>query len=220
MITIDSFNIKQELFEGDLCYLDGYGKRMWTVIGSSKIKTSLFGVTTEDLTYYLECVFTGQEIVGLQEDAILICRAKDSYEFLRDYDGNIPESEFELDFNEKDIDYEAEWERVDVTNFANTIREISELDLVNSPKENIKKEENIMSNNDNGTRRLTAAEIRKKREREPSYDYPGTIDGLLDRLNDLNSQKEILGDSVDEDLLLEIELVHEDLKDKHQEMNR
>lgn len=215
MITIDSFNIKQELFAGDLCYLDGYGKRMWEVIGLSKVKTELFGAITEDLTYYLECVFTGEEVIGLQEDSILICRAKDSYEFLRDYNGNIPEDALDID----GIDYEEEWERVDVTDFANIVREIFEIKPVKSFKELVE-EERKMNNNDNETRRLTVAEIRAKRERESSYDYPDTIDGLLDRLNDLNLQKEILGASVDEDLLLEIELVYEDLKDKQEKLKR
>lgn len=231
MITIDSFNIKQELFEGDLCYIDGYGKRIWEVIGLTKMKTQIHGAEKEDLTYYLRCILTGEEIMGMQEDSVLICRSKDAFSFIRDYYGNIPVTEFNFEdeeSKEESIDYDSVWERVDVTDLANSIQKAPEVDIGALEvditalfEEIIRKGEGTMTNN-NDSRRLTAAEIRKKRDREPSYKYPDTVDGLLDRLIDLESEKDVyenvLKESVDEDLLLEIELIHEELEEKRKEM--
>lgn len=224
MIIIDSFNIRQELYKGDLCYIDGYGKRIWEVIGLSKIKTEIHNTETEDLTYYLECILTGEEIIGLQEDSVLICRSKEAFSFIKDYYGNIPASEFsfEDELHEEAIDYESEWKRIDITDIQASFKKAF-VDSKNLFEGVVRKGEKI-SMNSNENKRLTASNIRMKQERKPAYKYPDTIDGLLDRLNDLNSQKDVyenvLKETVDEDLLLEIEIVYEELKDKQEKMKQ
>ncbi|MGG0667885.1 hypothetical protein ABE073_05065 [Lederbergia citrisecunda] len=78
------FNIDINFFEGDLCSVDGYGHLIWEVerfAPSFEVKGGK--VVDEYITYTLQNVHTGEDIIAFEEDLSLICRAKDAIDYIR-----------------------------------------------------------------------------------------------------------------------------------------
>lgn len=78
------FNINLNIFEGDLCRVDGYGHLVWEVIEfSPTFNVKHKRVVSEYIDYTLKNVYSGEEIFACEEDLSLICRAKDALNYIR-----------------------------------------------------------------------------------------------------------------------------------------
>lgn len=79
--------MKQTLHSGDLCVIEGYGNRVWEVIGYTFEKSYMEGDFYEEIIYNLACVMTSEWTIGIQEDVQLVCRAKYAIHYIRQLNG-------------------------------------------------------------------------------------------------------------------------------------
>lgn len=87
------FNVDLNFFEGDLCRIRGYGNLTWKVIGFTPSVEILHGKEVDkNVIYTFENVFTGEDIIALEEDLILVCKAKYASEYIKQLndDGSPP----------------------------------------------------------------------------------------------------------------------------------
>lgn len=87
-----SFKMKQTLFYGDLCVVDGYRNRVWEVTGFTLEQSHDHNQVTEAIVYNLSCVMTPEWTVEEQSDVTLVCKQKYAFQFVKelDIDGEIP----------------------------------------------------------------------------------------------------------------------------------
>lgn len=136
------FNMKQLLFYGDLCYVQGYGNSTWEVVGYTFEWSFLDGKVEEEIIYNVSNVHTGEINIACQEDVTLVCRAKFAYEYIRQLDKNGSPPKKPVN---------------------------------NTGKEKVK------------------VNLDKKNVHTP-YEYPDTLNGLLEELADLLSLVETIGE--------------------------
>lgn len=74
--------MKQNLFVGDLCVVDGYGRRVWEVVGYTREQSYMDRVYSEEIIYNLTCTITPEWIIGVQSDTTLVCRAEYAFEYI------------------------------------------------------------------------------------------------------------------------------------------
>lgn len=85
--------MKQTLYEGDLCILDGYGNRIWVVIGFTCEKTQMHGKVTEEIIYNLSCITSTEWNIGIQDDTTLVCKSAYAYQYVKELnDEGLPPS--------------------------------------------------------------------------------------------------------------------------------
>lgn len=76
--------MKQTLHAGDLCVVDGYGNRVWEVVGYTFEKSFMEGNFYEEIIYNLSCIMSSEWTIGVQEDVQLVCKAKYAYQYVRE----------------------------------------------------------------------------------------------------------------------------------------
>lgn len=76
--------MKQTLFEGDLCVLDGYGNRIWEVVGFTFEKSSMSGKVTEEIIYNLSCIISTEWNIGVQSETMIVCKAAYAYQYVKE----------------------------------------------------------------------------------------------------------------------------------------
>lgn len=92
-MEFNQFSMKQTLYEGDLCILDGYGNRIWEVIGFTCEKTSMKGKITEEIIYNLSCIISTEWNIGVQDDTTLVCKSAYAYQYVKELnDEGLPPS--------------------------------------------------------------------------------------------------------------------------------
>lgn len=141
--------MKQTLDEGDLCILDGYGNRIWEVVGLTREQSQMNREITEEIIYNLSCITSTEWNIGVQRETTLVCKAAYAYQYVKELNAQgLPPS------------YESKTQK---------------------PKR-VKK----------GGATMTNRPVDK--EAKIPYVYPDTIDGLLQKLSDLNCLGEELGE--------------------------
>lgn len=85
-LEFNQFSMKQTLFEGDLCVLDGYGSRVWEVVGFTFEKSSMGGRVNEEIIYNLSCIMSTEWNIGVQSETELVCKAAYAYQYVKELD--------------------------------------------------------------------------------------------------------------------------------------
>lgn len=85
-MEFNQFNMEQTLYEGDLCVLDGYGNRVWEVVGFTFQKSQMSGKVTEEIIYDLSCITSTEWNIGTQSETELVCKAAYAYQYVKELD--------------------------------------------------------------------------------------------------------------------------------------